>query len=162
MKYILCAGWSICQRVHFPFLNAAGRLACLQAPHPFRSWALPALLLPYSVPLEQPHGVLALGVEAVLLLPPHPCPQGHSARQGDRSQGHENTPLLPSHLVPEGARGSQPAGQGEGFQLCALWQIFGVCWDQLRAVLPRCRAFRLCQMKTYPQVLISGFALPKC
>lgn len=42
---------------------------------------LPALLLPYSVPLEQPHCVLAFGVQAVLLLTSHFRPQGHAARE---------------------------------------------------------------------------------
>lgn len=123
MKSILCAGWSICKRVHFPVFSVSE--SCWLPDSPPRSSAIqqtgahsPAFLLPYSVPLQQPHGVLALGVEAVLLLPPHPCPQCHTARQGDKPQGHETIPLF--HSVPQQAR----ALRVRVSQLCVLWQVF--------------------------------------
>lgn len=123
-------------------------------------WDLPPFLLPYSVPLEQPHGVLALGVEAVLLLPPHPCPQRHTARQGHRAQVTEynNTPLLPLHSVPQWAGALSQWGRVRLFQLCALWvQIFRVYWDEVRS---SCSSS--VQGIEVVLVLISGFALPKC
>lgn len=84
--------------------GCSGRSACrapLLAPEISTCGAnsrLPAFLLPYSVPLQQPHRVLAFGVQAVLLLASDPRPQGHAAKEASR--GYRGTAASPARCSP--------------------------------------------------------------
>lgn len=83
---------------------------------------LPALLLPYSVPLQQPHCVLAFGVQAVLLLTSHFRPQGHAAKEARKLWALQTAPAHGSacRSLPELLRALTQAvmGQQEVFLLC--------------------------------------------
>lgn len=88
---------------------------------------LPALLFPYSVPLQQPHCVLAFGVQAVLLLTSHFRPQGHAAKEACKLWALQTAPAHGSacRALPELLRALAQAvmGQQEGFLLCLMAAI---------------------------------------
>lgn len=167
MKYTLCAGWSICQRVQFPVFSISGR--CWLPELPPRPWPIQHLGLTCLSPsilgttwaASRCSGAWGWGSAAA---PPSPLSTVSHCKARGQVTGtweHPPAPIPPHARMGQGVLSQW--GRVRVFQLCALGQGFGVYWDKVRAAaLPRCRALRLYQVKTYPLVLISGFALPKC